>query len=75
MSKTNNSNQNLKPSLKQIMLGISLTILLLLVTSCVGNTQGSFCLLYNPVYTDIEDTEQTKTQVDDNNIVWEELCE
>ena len=35
---------------------------------------GKFCDLYKPVYTVPSDSELTKIQVDDNNILYEE-CE
>jgi hypothetical protein len=49
--------------------------MLLMLTSCVNASQGSFCQIYIPVYTSVEDTEQTKIQVDINNSVWMDICE
>jgi hypothetical protein len=35
---------------------------------------GSFCLLYKPITTSTQDTEETKVQVDANNAVWLGMC-
>lgn len=34
-----------------------------------------FCLLYEPVYTSVNDTEETIKQVVKNNAIWLEFCE
>ena len=44
------------------------------VSACGANTQGSFCSIYRPVFTSPNDTEETKQQVDENNIIYEEKC-
>jgi hypothetical protein len=51
-----------------------LTILLLLI-SCTTNTGGDYCFLYRPVYADYKnDTPETVRQIDENNIVYDNLC-
>ena len=57
---------------------VSLGLMLILLNGCVANSRektSNFCLLYNPVYTHESDTETTKSNVDDNNIVWMDLCD
>ena len=54
---------------------IASSLILLSVSACESASPGSFCVLYEPVYTAPEDTEATKRQVDANNAVWLELCE
>ena len=75
MKKTNNKKNNLKPSWKQIALGISLSMMLITLNGCALGSQGSFCSIYQPVYVAHEDTEDTKSQVDANNAVWWEFCD
>ena len=42
---------------------------------CVnGSRANSYCDIYDPIYISPNDTEETKKQVDGNNIVWVELC-
>ena len=61
---------------KQRSLVIVLSLTLLSVSACGGSTRGSsFCDIYTPVYTVDEDTEQTKDQVDENNVVYDEDCD
>lgn len=45
-----------------------------MLSACGPQMNGSFCLIYIPVYTTAEDTEETKDQVDRNNAVYME-CE
>lgn len=63
-----------KISKEQIMLVAGLSLILILLPGCARNLADSFCYLYSPVYTNASDTEDTKYQVDQNNVVWEELC-
>lgn len=45
------------------------------LSSCTRNINDSFCLLYKPVYLDLEnDTSFTIQQVDENNIVYDINC-
>jgi len=51
-------------------------LILLLLTGCATASRGAdYCMVYEPVYTSPEDTEETRTQVDGNNAVWLELCD
>lgn len=56
---------------------VSLLIVgLLLLGGCVKSTsENSFCLLYSPIYTDREDTEVTRIQVDKANATFDCICE
>lgn len=53
---------------------ISLVILSMLSGCVTGSHAGSFCGIYQPVYTSTFDTEETRKQVDENNAVWEKEC-
>ena len=54
---------------------MSLIIVLVSVSSCGrGSLGGNYCDIYLPIYMADEDTEETKKQIDNNNIVWLELC-
>jgi len=58
-----------------ILFVIILTAILIMLTACGTVSQGSnFCDIYKPVYTSNEDTEETVSQVVDNNALWLELC-
>ncbi len=60
---------------KQKRLVIALMTLIGL-TACTTNTSDSFCLIYEPVYMDYDnDTTETITQVDRNNIVYDDMCQ
>lgn len=59
---------------KRLAYGIGLSLILPLLSACASASPGSFCLIYQPVYTATSDTEQTKKQVDENNAVWLDLC-
>lgn len=49
---------------------------LILLASCTTNTSGDYCLLYRPIYADYSfDTPETIRQIDDNNVVYDTLCE
>lgn len=51
-------------------------VILLLLASCTTNTSGDYCLLYRPIYADYEkDTPETIRQVDENNIVYDAICQ
>ncbi len=57
------------------MFGLLLGLMLMLLGGCATNTPASdYCLLYQPVYSHADDTEQTKIQIDGNNAVYDELC-
>ena len=75
MKNSNKEKKSLKPSIKQIMLGIGLSVIVIMLNGCGHASQGSFCNIYQPVYTSTADTEETKQQVDNNNVVWLELCD
>jgi hypothetical protein len=46
------------------------------LTACTTNTSGDYCLLYRPIYADYSlDTPETIRKIDDNNIVYDALCE
>ena len=50
-------------------------MILILLTSCTKNFDGSFCAVYRPVYLDYaNDTAETVRQVDLNNIVYRKGC-
>ena len=54
---------------------VILLTMMLSITSCVRNTADSFCLIYEPIFVDLEnDTEFTIKQVMNNNVVYDELC-
>lgn len=54
---------------------IALSVILILQSACAIDSRGSFCNVYEPVYTAKSDTEGTKRQVDQNNAVYMEMCE
>ena len=57
---------------------VSLGLMLILLNACATNSRektSNFCDIYNPVYIHESDTETTKSNVDDNNIVWMDLCD
>lgn len=46
-----------------------------MLSGCGKNIHAnSFCMLYKPIYMSDKDTEETKRQIDENNVVYEELC-
>ena len=54
-------------------------ILITVLTMQIGCARGSharssFCSVYDPVYMSVDDSEETKVQIDNNNAVWLELC-
>ena len=53
----------------------SLLVTVVLLSGCATGSRGSFCDIYEPVYTIKSDSEKTKKQVDKNNAVWLEKCE
>jgi hypothetical protein len=59
---------------KRRLSAIVCMLTLILCGGCARNSGGDFCLIYQPIYTSVEDTEQTQDQVDINNAVWQELC-
>lgn len=54
-------------------IGFGLTVALL--SGCAAGSPGSFCMLYEPVYTHAGDTEETRGQADVNNALWWSLCD
>jgi len=49
--------------------------MLILLTGCVKNTGGDFCMIYAPIRADYKnDTLETARQIDWNNAAWDELC-
>jgi hypothetical protein len=61
---------------KRSALGITFGLILLLGSGCARNSRSDFCLLYEPIFTSSQDliTEDTQVQIDDNNIVWDTIC-
>jgi len=68
--------------------GILSSLTLLLLSGCALGSNGTkpaltpapvvvgnFCAIYKPVYFSKNDTEETKRQIDLNNIVWVDQCE
>lgn len=55
-----------------------LNVIMIYLTGCATNTTviSDFCLLYEPVYySEKEDSEITRYQIDKNNAAYEKLCE
>lgn len=44
-------------------------------SACATVSADDFCAIYRPVYSSLDDTEETLKQLDRNNAVWLELCE
>ena len=58
------------------LIRFGLISLMLTLNGCTRNIHGNFCLLYEPIYLDLErDSPYTIKQVDRNNILFETLCE
>ena len=55
---------------------IALSLILPFLTSCASGSPviDTYCAYYNPVYTSVKDTEQTKKDVDENNAIWLKRC-
>jgi hypothetical protein len=51
-------------------------MILVLLTGCIKNTGDSdFCAIYQPVFPDYSnDTVDTIKQIDENNVVYDEIC-
>lgn len=62
------------PRLKPFLCATACAGTILLPGGCGGVSPGSFCALYQPVYTAPSDTEETRRQTDENNAVWWVLC-
>lgn len=59
-----------------IVLGLALTMLALLNACTINTGGGNYCLLYRPIYADYEkDTAETIRQIDQNNVVYDVLCD
>lgn len=53
---------------------LSLVMLNMLIACAPTLPVNSFCEIYQPVFISTLDTEETKQQIDINNVVWLELC-
>lgn len=64
------------PYVGQKRYGIVCVLILIMLSGCgiCSQGNGSFCGIYEPVYTSDSDTEETRRQVDQNNAVWWEEC-
>ena len=62
------------PCKKRFWRGIACALILVLQSGCARVSGGEYCLLYLPVYASTKDTEETRRQIDMNNVVWQELC-
>jgi hypothetical protein len=49
-------------------------VMLLMLSGCAGASPGNFCSVYRPVYAGVNDSEQTRAEIDGNNSAWLELC-
>jgi hypothetical protein len=49
-------------------------MILMLLDGCANVSRASFCDIYRPVYMSRRDSENTKKQIDGNNVAWQELC-
>lgn len=54
---------------------IACATMMILQTGCANVSPASFCAIYIPVYTEEEDSEETRAQADVNNAVWLILCQ
>ena len=54
---------------------LSLILVTMLVSSCAVTTGGSYCSLYEPVFTDDETPEHVQRQIDRNNVAHCVLCD
>ena len=65
----------MKPLSRQLALASAL-MTLILCAGCAKNTAGGdFCLIYMPVFADLEsDTAETLRQIDWNNVAYDRLC-
>lgn len=53
----------------------TVSLIIIGLTSCTTNTNGDFCMIYEPVYADYQnDTHETIRQIDRNNVVYDDLC-
>ena len=60
--------------IERILCVISLSLIIVLQSGCAKSSHASFCDIYNPVYMSVDDSEETKNQIDANNAVWLDLC-
>lgn len=52
---------------------VFLIFIIICLTGCIKRLDGSFCVLYQPVYYSIEnDTKETIEQIRRNNVVYDE---
>lgn len=49
-------------------------LMAILLSACARVSGGTFCRLYEPVYTVPADSAETQQQVDANNVVWLMEC-
>lgn len=62
--------------LKRLARLMMLALIPLLLAGCARNIpESNFCVIYQPVYSAYNDTEETKKQVDANNLAYDCLCE
>lgn len=67
----------------RVLFAIGLTLTPLIASGCVGGSRvktpsavtATFCAVYRPIYVSEKDTEETKRQVDLNNVIWMERCD
>ena len=64
----------MQPPLKPCATVIICAAIVAMLGGCVNASHGSFCQIYQPVYTSNLDSVKTKEQVDLNNVVWLEMC-
>lgn len=64
-------------SMSHFLRAIVLLMTLSMLNGCGSGSsvRDNFCLIYDPVYTSPDDTEETRKQNDGNNAVWLEKCE
>lgn len=54
---------------------ILIVLCMFVLSGCVKRLDGGFCRIYQPVFLDYQnDTEKTITQVEENNVVYLEMC-
>lgn len=59
---------------KKIISLIVFAGILNMLPGCGHVSEGDFCLLYDPVYTSVNDTDDTLQQIDYLNAIWLEFC-
>ena len=60
---------------KRLKMLVGALLILTGLNACTTNTNGNYCLLYEPIYADYEaDTAETIRQIDRNNVVYDAVC-